>query len=77
MRELDGRMKSRMADSVGFGLYIADGQSAVMLPNLKGEVVMDALLAGSDPVFCEWCADLFDHVWERAGPFDMTKVTVV
>jgi predicted transcriptional regulator len=66
-----------MADSVGFALYIADGQSAVMLPNLKGKVVMDALLAGRDPAFCEWCADLFDHVWERAGSFDMTKVTVV
>jgi len=77
MSELNGGMRNRMADSVGFALYIADGQSAVMLPNLKGKVVMDALLAGSDPAFCEWCADLFDHVWERAGPFDMTKVTVV
>ncbi|MGI0021141.1 MAG: hypothetical protein ACREAY_11795, partial [Nitrososphaera sp.] len=75
--QLDGRMKSRMANSVGFALYIADGQSAVMLPNLKGEVAMDALLVGNDPPFCEWCADLFDHVWERAGPLDMTKVTVM
>lgn len=77
MSELDGRMKSKMAESVGFALYIADGQSAVMLPNLKGEVGMDALLTGSDPLFCEWCADLFDHTWEHAGPFDMTKATVV
>jgi hypothetical protein len=49
-----------MLDKVSIALYISQSQSAVMLPNMKGEVDMRMLLVGSDP-FNEWCLDLFNH----------------
>ena len=71
------KLKVRMVERVGLALYIADTQAAVMFPNRKEEVDMGALFVGSDPAFYEWCSDLFNHYWERAGPFDVKKTTIV
>jgi predicted transcriptional regulator len=48
-----------------------------MFPNMRGEIDMGAIFIGSDPMFYEWCKDLFDHYWELAGYFDVRKTTVV
>jgi predicted transcriptional regulator len=72
-----GKIKTKMLDTVSIALYMSDSQSAAMLPNIKGEVDMSTLLVGSDPLFNEWCLDLFNHFWEYAGPANLDKAKIV
>jgi predicted transcriptional regulator len=72
-----GKIKGKMLDTVSIALYISDSQSAAMLPNMKGDVDMSMLLVGSDPSFNEWCLELFNHFWERAGPASLNKAKIV
>jgi predicted transcriptional regulator len=67
----------KMLDTVSIAIYISDSQSAVMLPNMKGEVDMGMLLVGTEPSFNEWCLDLFNYFWERAGPASLDKAKIV
>jgi predicted transcriptional regulator len=71
------KMEAKMVDKVHVALYIADENAAVMFPNKEGEIDMNALFIGNDPAFHEWCSDLFDHYWSRAGYFDVKKATLV
>jgi hypothetical protein len=50
--------------------------AAVMFPNQRGEIEMNALFIGSDSAFYEWGSDLFDYYWSQAGYFDIRKATV-
>jgi predicted transcriptional regulator len=72
-----GKIKRKMLDTVSIAIYISDSQSAVMLPNRKEEVDMGMLLVGTDPSFNEWCLDLFNYFWERAGPQNLDKAKIV
>jgi predicted transcriptional regulator len=72
-----GKNKGKMLDTVSIAIYISDSQSAVMLPNMKGEVDMGMLLVGNEPSFNEWCLDLFNYFWERAGPARLDKAKIV
>ena len=73
------KMQAKMVEKVDVALYISDEQqaAAVMFPNMKGEIDMGTIFIGSDPAFCEWCNDLFNHYWERGGYFDVSKTTIV
>jgi predicted transcriptional regulator len=73
-----GIMKRRMIDKVSIALYIADDKEAgIMFPRRYDEEVdMNTLLLSNDPSFCEWCSDLFDHVWKNAKTFDENKLKV-
>jgi predicted transcriptional regulator len=75
--EKSGKIKRKMLDTVELSIYISDSQSAVMLPNIKGEVDMSMLLVGNDSIFNEWCLDMFNHFWELAGPARLDKVKIV
>ena len=68
--------RQRMVKRLDLALYVADEEAAVMFPNKNGEVDMSAMFVGSDAAFVEWCSDLFDHVWARAGPFDIMKTKI-
>jgi len=73
-----GIFRGRMVEKISVAIYIADeSEAALMLPNSKGEVDMNTMFLGSDPVFCEWCADLFDYMWNRSRPLNTKKLRVV
>jgi predicted transcriptional regulator len=72
-----GKIKGKMLDTVSIALYVSDSQSAAMLPDMKGNVDMSMLLVGSDQSFNEWCLDLFNHFWKRAGPASLDKAKIV
>jgi predicted transcriptional regulator len=72
-----GKIKRKMLDRVNIALYISESQSALMLPNMKDEVDMNILIVGDDPFFNEWCLDLFNYFWERAGPANLDDVRIV
>jgi predicted transcriptional regulator len=71
------KIQIKMLEKVDLALYIADERAAVMFPNMKGEIDMNAIFIGSDPAFYEWSIDVFNHYWERAGHFDIKKTTIV
>lgn len=75
--EKSGKIKSKMLDRVNIALYISESQSALMLPNMKDEVDMNILLVGDDPLFNDWCLDLFNHFWEHAGRANLNEVRIV
>ena len=72
-----GKIKGKMVEKVNIAVYISDSQSAIMLPSTKGEVDMSMLLFGFDPMFNEWCHDIFNHLWERAGPEMIDKTRII
>ncbi len=70
-------IQTKMVEKVVVALYISEKQAAVMFPNARGEIDMSSVFIGSDPAFHEWCSDLFDYYWTRAGYFDIKKTRVV
>jgi predicted transcriptional regulator len=70
-------LENRMVDKVSVALYLADNQSGVMFANSKGDVDMGTLFVSDDPVFNEWCFDLFSYTWEHSKPFDVYKTKIV
>jgi predicted transcriptional regulator len=73
-----GLFSRGMLEKVGAAVYIADNkQAALMFSGEKGEVDMSILLSSDDPLFCEWCSDLFDYFWQHSKPFDASKLKVV
>ena len=75
--QASGKAKLKMVDTVNTALYITESQSALMLPNLKGEIDMSMLIVGNNPSFNEWCLDLFNYMWERAWPGGPEKAKIV
>lgn len=72
-----GKIKARLVNRVSIAMYIADNQSAILFPNISGAIEMNSVFIGSQPKAKEWCLDLFNHMWESAGPFNIEKMTVV
>jgi predicted transcriptional regulator len=74
-----GMIKGEMVEQVNFDVYIADNtRAAVMFPNAKGEVDMNTMFVGEDPMFCEWCSDYFDYMWQRSSnPVNPRKLKIV
>jgi predicted transcriptional regulator len=68
----------RMVERVSVALFIADDkEAAIAFPNTKGEVDMNTMFVGEDPMFCEWCSDYFDYMWKDSKPFSMSKIRIV
>jgi hypothetical protein len=40
-------------------------------------VDMGSMLVGDDPLFVEWCSDLFGYAWARTVPMDIKKTRIV
>lgn len=76
IEKLPAAPRNRMVKQLDIALYVADDEAAVMFPNRSGEVDMGAMFVGNSEEFVEWCSDLFDHVWARAGPFDVMKTKI-
>jgi predicted transcriptional regulator len=74
-----GIIKGKMVEQVNIDVYIADNaRAAVMFPNAKGEVDMNTMFVGEDPIFCEWCSDYFDYMWQRSSkPVNPRKLKIV
>jgi predicted transcriptional regulator len=41
------------------------------------EVDMGTLFVSDDPMFNEWCMDLFNYTWKHSKPFDIYKTRIV
>lgn len=69
-----GLVERRMLPQVRVMTIFNENQGCVVFPNLKGEPDLNVMFHGQDPEFLEWCSDLFTYQWERAEPFDESKL---
>jgi predicted transcriptional regulator len=74
-----GIIKGKMIEQLNMDIYIADNaRAAVMFPNAKCEVDMNTMFVGEDPIFCEWCSDYFDYMWQHSSkPVNPRKLKIV
>lgn len=74
-----GTIKGKMVEQLNMDIYIADNaRAAVIFPNAKGEVDMNTMFVGEDLIFCEWCSDYFDYMWQRSStPVNPRKLKIV
>ena len=65
----EGKLESRIIERARMGIYISDyTQAGLMFPNKNGEVDVNTLFVSNDPIFCEWCSDIFEYFWQHSGP---------
>lgn len=70
-----GIVERRMLPEVKVMIIFNEKQGCVLFPNMKGEPDLNIMFYGEDKEFLEWCADLFAYQWEKAGPFDESRLT--
>jgi predicted transcriptional regulator len=69
-----GLVERRMLPDVRVMTIFNERQGCVLFPNMKGEPDLNVMFYGEDGELLEWCADLFNYQWEKAGPFDEGKL---
>jgi len=69
-----GVVERRMLPDVKVMIIFNEKQGCVLFPNMKGEPDLNTMFYGEDREFLEWCADLFNYQWEKAGQFDESKL---
>lgn len=69
-----GLVERRMLAEVKVMTIFNESQGCVIFPNMKGEPDLNVMFYGEDPEFLEWCSDLFSYWWERAEPFDESRL---
>ena len=69
-----GLVERRMMPEVKVMTIFNEKQGCVLFPDMKGEPDLNTMFHGEDKEFLEWCTDLFNYQWEKAGPFDEAKL---
>jgi predicted transcriptional regulator len=69
-----GLVERRMLPEVKVMTIFNEKHGCALFPNMKGEPDLNTMFYGEDREFLEWCADLFDYWWEKAGQFDESKL---
>ncbi len=69
-----GLVERRMLPEVRVMTIFNENQGCVIFPNMKGEPDLNVMFHGQDHEFLEWCSDLFAYQWEKAQPFDESKL---
>src|SRR5919206_3126025 len=70
----NGLVERRMMPEVKVMTIFNEKQGCVLFPNMKGEPDLNIMFYAEDKEFLEWCSDLFTYQWEKAGPFDESKL---
>lgn len=69
-----GLVERRMLPEVKVMTIFNEKQGCVLFPNMKGEPDLNIMFYAEDKEFLEWCSDLFAYQWEKAEPFDESKL---
>lgn len=70
----NGIYKRKMVKKIQTMIVLNEKRGIIFFPNSKGEPDMYYAFISDDPDFHEWCFDFFDHVWEVAGDYDVSKI---
>jgi predicted transcriptional regulator len=72
---VQGLVERRMVESVGVMTIFNERHSCVIFPNLKGEPDLNVMFYGNSHPFHDWCEDFFSYQWDKAGPFEESKLS--
>jgi predicted transcriptional regulator len=70
-----GLVERRMVDKVNTVVVFNEKEACISFPNLKGEPDLNMMFYSRDGSFHEWCEDFFNYEWNRAKPFDESKLS--
>ena len=69
-----GLIERRMLPQVSVMTIFNEKQGCVLFPGPRGEPDLNTMFYGDSRDFLEWCSDYFAFQWEKAGPFDESKL---
>jgi predicted transcriptional regulator len=72
-----GVVQRRMLKTIRTGIIMNEKQALVMFSTAKGEVDMGCCFCSNTEQFHEWCADYFEHIWQKSRPYDTKKLVEV
>lgn len=67
----------KMVDTIDVVVVFNEKEGTVVFPNLKGKTDVSYTFAGNEPQFLDWCNDYFEHMWKKAGRWDISKMREV
>ena len=70
----EGTYKRKMVEKIQTMMVMNEKTGILFFPDLKGEPDMYSAFISDDPEFHEWCVDYFDHIWNKAGTYDVSKI---
>ena len=69
-----GLVQQKMIPKVTVTTVITESEAMVAFPKIDGQVDDSVIFTSKDKQFHKWCLDVFNHYWEKGGPFDPTKL---
>jgi predicted transcriptional regulator len=73
----EGIAQRRMLKTIRTGIIMNERQALVMFSTARGEVDMGSCFCSNSEQFHEWCADYFEHIWQKSRPYDTKKLVEV
>ncbi len=70
----EGTYKRKMVEKIQTMMVMNEKTGILFFPDLKGEPDMYSAFISDDPEFHEWCVDYFNHIWNKAGTYDVSKI---
>lgn len=72
-----GIYKRKMIKKIQTMVLLNEKRCIVFFPNLKGEPDMYYAFISDDSEFHDWCMDYFEHIWNGASTYDVSKIREV
>jgi predicted transcriptional regulator len=64
----------KMVESIDVVVVFNEKQGTVVFPDTHGKTDVNYAFSGIDLEFLDWCNDYFDHMWEKASRWDISKM---
>lgn len=64
----------KMVESIDVVVVFNEKQGTVVFPDTHGKTDVNYAFSGVDSEFLDWCNDYFDHMWEKASRWDISKM---
>lgn len=65
---VNGIFETKIIKRVNCYLVFSEKEASLSLSRSNGEVDINQTFFGKDPLFLEWCHDLFNEIWESGKP---------
>jgi len=69
-----GMIERKMKSDVSVVIILNEKEGCIMFPNKTGEVDLSEGFFSNSQSFQEWCRDYFDYCWDKAKPFQESKM---
>lgn len=64
----------KMVESIDVVVVFNEKRGTVVFPDIHGKTDVNYAFSGADSEFLDWCNDYFDHMWEKASRWDISKM---